>query len=345
MKKATIYTLAKELGTSPSTVSRALNNSAKISEKRRQEIKELAKTRGFKLRDFAPRLTNLCVLICTDSKDEAIFSSYTDQVISGVDHYCSEHDLELSIFSSTQQKLNSMDVVKELFRRNTDGVIVINANSDSRFIAQLENEALPYCCLLCGNPQFPDHILTVNNEDLAEKAIQYLIQLGHRNIAFLYSALHNQAQVDRLNGYRKALAKAGITVTKKHVPSLPITSKTTGIEYGFQAMTKLLNECPEITAVFASSTDLVDGARSAIYRKGLLVPAEISLLGCDDSPQAEYFCPPLTVIDIPNFRLGQTAAAWIHQKIEGSGSPHPPREPWMEGHLIIRETTAEPRKK
>ncbi|MEN8254896.1 MAG: helix-turn-helix domain-containing protein, partial [Verrucomicrobiota bacterium] len=68
MANGSIYTLAKELGVSPSTVSRALNNSPKISEKRRREIKELAKERGFKLRDFAPRLTNLCVLICTGGR-------------------------------------------------------------------------------------------------------------------------------------------------------------------------------------------------------------------------------------------------------------------------------------
>ena len=345
MEKATIYTLAKELGISPSTVSRALNDSPKISETRRREIKELAKKRGFKLRDFAPRLTNLCILICTGATNETIFSSYTDQVINGVSQYCSEHDLELSIFSAPRQKLNRIDVVKELFRRNANGVIVINVNSDCKFIAQLEKEKLPYCCLLCGNPQFPDNILTVNNEDLAEKAIHYLIQLGHRNIGFLYSAPNNQAQVDRLKGYRNALTKAGLPIKETYIPSLMITSKTTGIEYGFQATTKLLNECPEITAVFASSTDLIDGARSAIYRKELNVPADISLIGCDDSPQAEYFCPPLTVIDIPNVRIGQTAATWIHQKIEGEGSLHPPREPWMEGHLIIRETTAVPRKK
>ncbi|MGE4490723.1 MAG: substrate-binding domain-containing protein, partial [Kiritimatiellales bacterium] len=112
----------------------------------------------------------------------------------------------------------------------------------------------------------------------------------------------------------------------------------------FMATTRLLDECPEITAIFAASNDLITGARSAIYRKGQYVPKDISLIGCDDSPHAEYFCPPLTVIDIPNIRIGQTAAAWIHQKIDGNASIHPPREPWMEGHLIIRESTGSPQK-
>lgn len=343
MKKPTIYTLAKELGTSPSTVSRALNNSPKISEKRRREIKELAQKHGFKLRDFSPRLTNLCVLICTGTSEETIFSDYTDQLINGVNRYCNDHDLELSIYSSPREKLNSLDVVKELFRRNVDGVVILNANSKCRFIEQLEKEKLPTCCLLAGNPQFPDNILTLNNKFLATKAANYLIQLGHRHIAFLYSAPYNQAQIDRMEGCRTAILEAGIPEENFHISDLPISPETTGIEYGFQAAAQLIQEHPEITAFFAASTDLAAGARSAFYRKGLAIPQDLSLIGCDDTPHAEYFCPPLTVVDIPNVRLGQSAAAWIHHKIEGTGTETPPQEPWMEGRLIIRETTAPPR--
>jgi len=342
MANGTIYTLAEEIGVSPSTVSRALNNSPKISEKRRREIKELARKKGFKLRDFAPRLTNLCIMICTDGKDETIFSSYTEQVMNGVNQYCTEQELELSIFSSPREKLNRINVVKELFRRNADGVIVLNANDDCTFIAQLEDEKIPYCCLLSGNLQFPKNILTVNNEDLAERAVDYLIQLSHREIAFLHSAPHNPAQQDRLKGYRKALAKAKLPVNEDYIPEVPPAFSVTGIEHGFQATTQLLSKHPEITAVFAASTDLSIGARSAVYRKGLRIPDDISLLGCDNSQEMEYFCPPLTVLDIPNARIGRSAAAWIHRKLKGEGSAHPPIEPWMQGSLIIRETTAPP---
>jgi DNA-binding LacI/PurR family transcriptional regulator len=344
MKKPTIYTLAQELGISPSTVSRALNNSPKISKDRRREIKELARKHGFKLRDFAPRLTNLCVLICTGTSDETIFSDYTDQVINGVNRYCNDQDLELSIFSSPCDKLNNIDVVKELFRRNVDGVIVLNANNKCTFIEKIEQEKLPCCCPLSGNSHFPDNILSVNNQAPARKAVDYLIQLGHRHIGYLYSAPSNQAHLDRLAGYRNALQAADIPFRQEYIPEMPSSPETTGIEYGFQATTRLIEEHPEITALFAASTDLAAGARSAFYRKGLAVPEYFSLIGCDDTPHAEYFCPPLTVVDIPNFRLGQSAAAWVHRKIEDDRSGNAPHEPWMQGSLIIRETTAPPRK-
>ena len=140
MKNVTIFSLAEELGVNASTVSRALNNSPKISEKRRREIKDLAALRGFKLRDFSPRLTNICILLCTGTNDDTVFSDFTAQVMNGVNRYCSEHDLELSIFSSPREKLNNMNVVKELFRRSTDGLIILNANSDCTLIDQFEKE-------------------------------------------------------------------------------------------------------------------------------------------------------------------------------------------------------------
>lgn len=343
MANITIFSLAEELGVNASTVSRALNDSPKISEKRRREIKELALKRGFKLRDFSPRLTNICVLLCTGSTDETFFSDFTSQATNGMNRYCNDQDIELSIFSSTREKLNSINVVKELFRRSANGVIVLNANSDCSFINQLEKEKLPYCCLLSGNPAFPQNILTVNNLDLAEKATDYLIQLGHRNIAFLHSAPHNPAQTDRLQGYRNSLTRADLPINEKHIPTSLLTSNSTGIDFGFQSTTALLNEHPEVTAIFAASSDLAEGARSACYRKGIRIPEDLSLLGCDNSQHAEFFCPPLTVIDIPNDRLGYTAASWIHQKLQGQGPDRPPAEPWMQGSLIVRETTARPR--
>jgi DNA-binding LacI/PurR family transcriptional regulator len=344
MKNVTIFSLAEELGVNASTVSRALNNSPKISEKRRREVKELAAKRGFKLREFAPRLTNICILLCTGTNNELVFSDFTGQVMNGVNRYCLEQELELSIFSSPREKLNKMDVVKELFRRSTDGLIILNANTDCSFISQLEKEKLPYCCLLSGNPDFPDNILTVNNKDLAERAADYLIQLGHRNIAFLHSAPHNPAQLDRLQGYRSALGNAGLPINEELTPIPPLNSGSSGIEFGFQATTDLLNKNPDITAIFCASTDLAEGVRSACHRMGIRIPEDISLIGCDNSQHAEYFCPPLTVIDIPNDRLGYTAATWIHQRLQRQGTDHPPVEPWMQGSLIVRETTAPPRK-
>jgi LacI family transcriptional regulator len=341
VKKTTITTLAEELGVTPSTISRALNDSPKISETRRKEIKELARKRGFRLRDFAPRITNLCVLICTTTPEEDLFSTYTDQVINGVNQYCNNNSLELSVLSAPNDRLNRMNTVKELFRRGVNGIVILNARDNSTFIKTLEKAQIPYCCLISGYPKFPKRILTIDNRSLAARGTEHLIRLGHRNIAFLYDDRHSEAYSDRLAGYQDAMCAAGLPL---HPYEMPIpTTEANGMEFGFRTTEQLLNEYPETTAIFAVSNDLIEGAHAAIDRRGLKVPDDISLLGCDDSPHAEFWRPPLTVIDIPNQRLGYTAASWVHQQIKGAAAPQPPKDPWMQGHLIVRGTTASAR--
>ena len=338
----TIYSLADELGVSAATVSRALNNSPRISEKRRLQVKDLAEKRGFQLRAFAPRMTNICLLLVAPNDSTNIMSDYTAEVLNGASRYCQENEVELSLFSATREKLNQMNVVKELFRRSADGVILLNSNKKCTFIEQFEKEKVPYCCLLSDNPAFPDHTLTVDNQNLAERAVDYLFQLGHRNIAYLYSAPNNPGQLDRLQGYRNAHTRSGHPINEALIPSPKNHRSSSGLEMGYQATTKLLQTHPEITAVFAANSELADGMLLACNRKGLRIPEDISLLVCDNPPRAEYSCPPLSVIDIANDRFGAAAAAWVHQKLQGQKT-HIPSEPWMKANLILRESTAPPR--
>ena len=340
----TIYSLADELGVSAATVSRALNNSPRISEKRRLQVKDLAEKRGFQLRAFAPRMTNICLLVVRSNDATKMISDYTAEVLNGASRYCQENEVELSLFSATRDKLNNMNVVKELFRRSADGVILLNSNKKCTFIEQFEKVKVPYCCLLSDNPAFPDHTLTVDNKNLAQRAVDYLLQLGHRNIAYIYSAPNNPGQLDRLQGYRNAHTRSGHPINEALIPSPKPYQSSSGLEMGYQTTTKLLQTNPEVTAIFTASSELADGVLLACNRKGLRIPEDISLLVCDNPPRSEYSCPPLSVVDIANDRFGAAAAAWVHQQLQGQQT-HVPSEPWMKANLILRESTAPPRSK
>ena len=344
MKKTTITSLAKELGVNISTVSRALNNSPMISEKRRREIHELAEKRGFKLRASTPRIPNLCILIVAFKNEKNLINDFTGQVINGANLYCQENDIELSVFNSPREKLNRTNAVKEIFRRNVDGVIVLNANSDCTFLSQFKKEKTPYCCLLNDNPDFSSHTLNADHQNLAERAVDYLLQLGHRHIAYLYSWAQNPAQLNRLRGYRHALSRAGLPINEQLCPPPPRILRTTALEMGLHTTTKILNQNPETTAIFCTNSELAEGAHLACHRKGLHIPEDISLLVCDNPPRAEYYCPPLTVVDIANDRFGAAAAGWVLQQLQDPDNAPCPDEPWMKGNLIIRESTAPPRR-
>jgi DNA-binding LacI/PurR family transcriptional regulator len=86
------------------------------------------------------------------------------------------------------------------------------------------------------------------------------------------------------------------------------------------------------------------GAMHALYQLGMSIPKHISLIACDDAPEVPYLNPPLTVMRIPNRKLGYAAARWVHQMIMTGVTAEIPREPWMRGELVIRDSTAPVRK-
>lgn len=337
-EKASIYTLAEELGVSPSTVSRALNNSPKLSDKRRQQVLQLARQKGFKLRGFAPRMTNLCLLICSHSEGEDLFNSFTDEVLNGLRQYCVEADLELSIFGSSVSKLNNINVHKEMQRRGVDGAIMVNANEDCRFLQELAKQAFPFCCFMSSPRGFSDRRLQVDHQASVEAACKYLIQLGHRRIAFILSDAKNRVHNDRLDAYRRVMAAHGIEVDAAWVPEA--SQNLDAVEHGYQATLQLLNSAQEITAVISMGYELSLGIAHAVNSLGLQIPKDLSLLSFDDSLHARYFNPPLTVMDVPNRKLGFLAGRWTHQWIQNGEPEALPLAAGSAGQLMIRQSTA-----
>lgn len=145
--KATIYKLAEETGFSPSTVSRALRNQPEIGVATRELIRKHADRMGFKLRVFESRIINICALIQTQSGQTSLFSSFVEAIMDGMWQYCTENDLELSVFGAEAERLSSGDLGRVLGRRGVSGAVVINASEDSRFLGRLTQERFPYACV------------------------------------------------------------------------------------------------------------------------------------------------------------------------------------------------------
>jgi LacI family transcriptional regulator len=339
-KNASIYTLAEELGINPSSVSRALNNSPKVSLARRKQVMELARERGFKLRAFSSRLTNICALICTHDEREDLFNGFTDEVLNGLREYCAEVDIELSIYGSTIEKLNRINVLKELQRRDVDGAVLINASDDCRFLKKLDEAGFPFCCLMSSPKGYRHRRLEIDNGEMAESACRYLLQLGHRRIGFIFSDSRNRVHQERLAGYRRALVKTGIKAESAWFPD-PLETLG-GIEQGSAAMARMLRAPKAVTAVLVASEEIAIGAAHAIREHGKRVPEDISLVSFDDSVHARYFNPPLTVLDVPNRPLGRLAARWTHQWIEQNQPGALPQLLESSGQLIVRKSTAPP---
>ncbi len=340
-KKVSIYTLSRELGVSPATVSRALNNHPTVSAEIRTKVQKAANKKKFRPRFVSNRATNICVLIQQYEGHPLDFGGFLSPVLEGVAQYCRHEELEMSLYSADVQELNQCDIVRELRRRNADGAVVLRSRKQTTFLSQLDDQRFPYLCMFTGNGVASNRLLTFDDEKLAYQAVEHLILLGHRKIGMLIAARHTQIGDRRLEGYRRALMDHGITPDEGWVMTADPNVHRGGLQFGEAAIEELLARVPDMTGVFTSSEHGARGVLSYLYKKGIPVPKRISIVGFDDFPETAYICPPLTTVRVPYLEMGYEGARQVHRLCRGLDVLIPDNvRQALAGELIVRESTA-----
>jgi LacI family transcriptional regulator len=173
--------------------------------------------------------------------------------------------------------------------------------------------------------------LGIDNRKGAYEGIRHLIELGHRRIAHIAGPTSHPDAIERLEGYRAALEDANIPFD----PSL-ITVGDYMEQSGVLAVESLLARGALFTAIFAANDQMAYGASVALYRRGIRVPHDVSLVGFDDLPSSSYFTPPLTTVRQPGPEMGWEAARLVLALLEGYNyTPEP-----LSTRLVVRESTA-----
>jgi LacI family transcriptional regulator len=150
--------------------------------------------------------------------------------------------------------------------------------------------------------QYPIPYIKVDDYKAAYAATTYLVEMGHQSIAMLAGNDGPVAGIPRLNGFKQALLDHGLQVNENLI-------KETNFRFdeGFTAMEKLLKERDRFSAVFACCDDVAVAAISAVYKWGLEVPRDLSIIGYDNTRVAEMSNPPLTTVSQPLYLMGQEA--------------------------------------
>jgi LacI family transcriptional regulator len=177
--------------------------------------------------------------------------------------------------------------------------------------------------------------LAIQNEEGAYRATRHLIGLGHRRIAHITGLLSIPDAIQRRAGYCAALSDAGIPVDEQLIVEGGFTEAS-----GVAAANALLERSAEWTAVFSGNDQMAYGARLAFYRRGLRIPEDVSLIGFDDLLSSAYVTPPLTTVRQHMFEVGRAAAEGILRMLDG----RPPELPQFTPDLVVRESTAAPRR-
>lgn len=290
----TIKDIARESGYSIGTVSRVLNNANDVSETARQAVMKVVEKHNFRLNSNAKHLrqqTKDGVAIIIKGTQNMLFASVVEPMQGLVEkkgyacmmYYISEDDNEIE---------QAIQVCRE---RRPLGILFLGCNHD--YFRNYFSQITVPCVLVTSNAEGLKlkNLSSVCTDDKAAAvmAVEYLLALGHKNIGVLGGILSkSHAAYDRYMGALEALESTG----QKFDESRQYESSYFSVAGGYNAMERLLNKMPEVTAVFAMSDVMAIGAIRAIEDRGLRVPEDISVVGFDGIDIGRYMNPRLTTI-------------------------------------------------
>jgi LacI family transcriptional regulator len=326
IRSVKIQDVAKAAGVSVSTVSRVLNQKVDVSEETRQRILEVIQQLGYSsslaARSMRSRSHKLIGLIVPDME-----YPYSLQVAKGVNHAIASSKYDLLIYTTgTFQKEDTAQheqhYVSLLNGTITDGVILLTPSATS-FNSSAPMVSIDPHVLPVGDPTIlPDHYAG------ALEAMRYLVQLGHRRIAYITGRVGYQNS-ERYRAYCDSLAEADLPWEAELVQegnfSVP----------GGQAAAERLFALPSPpSAIFAANDQTALGVMQAVSEAGLRIPHDLSLVGYDDIPEARYL--GLTTVNQPLEKMGELAVELLIQLIEGQPVEHRVRT--VPTSLVVRHS-------
>ena len=324
----TLLDVAREAGVSPSTVSRILNGTAKVSDDKRKAVETAIAEMKFEPNQLAQGLkSGRSMTIGIVVQD--ISSPFFDETLHGVDDGLKGTGYASVIVSGHWNADEEAARIKLLLARKVDGIILLSGRIADKKVLEF---ALDKPIVATGRSLNSKTAVgfKLDNVHGAYLATRHLIELGHRRIAFVTGPANNTDAVERQEGYQKALREANIPFEKSLVAEGNFHEAS-----GLLAINRLLETQQQFSAVFAANDLSAYGVRLGLYRKGIRVPEDISLIGFDDLPSSLYTTPPLTTIHQPLYDMGLLATRTLLALI--AGNEVDTCLPGLE--LIARETT------
>jgi LacI family transcriptional regulator len=173
-------------------------------------------------------------------------------------------------------------------------------------------------------------------------AVKHLLDLGHRRIGMLLGPPDDPGNKSRLEGFRRAFLTAGQDIDAQNLEYAEPAGGFDSCRNGYNAIKKLIARRGDLTGVVAFDDSVAIGAMRGAFETGLCVPRDLSLIGVDDSPQAEFATPPLTTVRLPTSRVGELAAEQVVQALAQERRTKPVHLK-VKGELVVRESSAPPR--
>ena len=325
--------IARDLGVSLMTVSKALRSHSDISEATKRRVLKRARELNYRpnwiARSLVTRRTYMVGLIIPD-----LMHSFFAEVAKGIARKFEPLGYQIVISNSEENPDAELREIQVLLDRSVDGIIIAAAQSNVRgeLFKILETRKIPYVLIDRLPAGFEGHFVGGRDEEIGMMATEHLIDEGCRRIAHLRGP-GNSTGSGRLRGYRRALAKHQLEAPADYVVSGQHEDST-----GYEGMRKLLGVSPRPDGVFCYNDPVAAGAIKAILEAGLKVPHDIAVIGAGNVHYSDLLRVPLSTIDQSSSLIGETAADLLVECIEAK-NPVSPRRVLIPPRLIARESS------
>jgi LacI family transcriptional regulator len=340
----TLKDIAAELGISPTTVSRALKDDSRITKPVRDRVHKLARKLGYRPNLMAKGLVSNkteTIGFLVDNLSWSFFSELAEYVQNAAE----KHSYSVLIYSSQKNVERERTGVESFLSRGVDGLLVYATEAK-------ENEALYYSLSESGLPvlffnnftQLSVNCVATDNYKGTRKAIEHLLELGHRKIGYIGSQEDTTVKQQRLSAYMDAFSEEELQENRNW-----IALEDDDFLYGYRVAKQWFANNDQVpTAILTQNDFLAFGIYKALYELGKRIPEDVSVVGFDDLDTCQFMHPPLTTVRVPLRQLAESALHFLIDRIHDSKHGTEARTPMkmmVEPQLIIRDSTAAPFKK
>jgi DNA-binding LacI/PurR family transcriptional regulator len=330
-----ISEIAKKANVSSMVVSRVISGSPNVKSQDRKRVEDVIK--NMKLNAFVnpaiKRKTGKVFGLIVPRFEDIFHSFYATEIIKGVVLAASRLKIDIMIHISERDKHEDWLTSSALSPEYIDGILFADINSDRQQLKKVLARKAP--CMVLNNSfsKEPVNSIAIDNESAAIEVTEYLIKLGHKNIATITGDPMTESGKKRLEGFRLAMKEKNLKVNPRYIVAGHYLRSPAR-----KAMEALLSLDEPPTAVFCASDVMAMEALDVARGKGLKIPEDISIIGFDDNPLCAYSPVPLTTVWQPITEMGRLGVELLYQIL--TGVKNQPVKTLLKTKLVERKSCA-----
>jgi LacI family transcriptional regulator len=334
-KEVTIYDLARKLNISIATVSRALKDDPVVSKKTKKKIFDLADELGYRSNHFArnlrqQRTDTIGVIV------PRLNSYFMSTIIAGMESIVNSNGFNLIISQSSESVKKEIANAKTLFNNRVDGLLV-SLSYDTEDITHFDpffKKNIPVIFFDRVEQHESCTNILIDNRQAAYDATEHLIQQGCSRIVHLTAMPKRNVYIDRLHGYKQALADNNIPFRQEFVIVTNLS-----FEAGAEAAEIIRNIDPKPDGIFVANDNCAVGCMVPLKQAGIRIPEDIAVVGFNNDPVSKVVEPNLTTINYPGYEMGEVAARNLINHLNGTAPIHSTNRIILRSDIVVRASS------